>query len=602
MSAIAAVFSADGRDHLDAAAAMLDAAAHRGGGAPRTWSAGPVVLGCRPRQRSDLICGVQPNGGHAVVFDGRLDHRDELIAALSFPKDATDAALVVAAYERWRDHAPACLLGDFAFALWDANLQRLFCARDVFGQRPLFYGCSGDLVAIGSEPQQVLRHPAIPHAINEGVVAEHLAGRPATVDETVWRSVKRLPPAHVLVVSSAGTRAYRYWEFDPGTSVEHASAEGYAEQFAHLFEAAVKCRVRDAGRGVGVFLSGGVDSAAVAGVAARLHGAGETPAVHGFSITFPNASCDETPYIDAVARHAGIRSTRLDAVAPTRSRVEAEIGRYRDLPAFPHGLILDPLRIRAATDVDVVLTGYGGDEWFSGRRPLQIADLVFSGGRPRAALARALIAPFIPRSIKPVARAIAGPQFPAFDWIRPELIARSGLRDRLRRPDAKTFRTGVQRDIHAITSSAVQVIGDELEDRAGAFAGIEQRQPFNDRRVAEFGFALPDSQRWSGDETKVVVRRALARELPDAVLRRRDKAEFSSTFVETVEALGGRRLFDDLLTARAGWVRGAAAVARYDRLVDLYSRGDAAYIAFTGSVWAVVAVELWLRHIEGATA
>jgi asparagine synthase (glutamine-hydrolysing) len=143
------------------------------------------------------------------------------------------------------------------------------------------------------------------------------------------------------------------------------------------------------------------------------------------------------------------------------------------------------------------------------------------------------------------------------------------------------------------------VIGDELEDRAAAFTGIDQRHPFNDRRVAEFGFALPASQRWAGDETKAVIRRALENDLPDAVLRRRDKAEFSSTFVQSLERLGGRRTFEDLRTARAGWVDAAAAAAQYDRLVNLYRQGNAAYISLTGPVWAVAAVELWLRQIEG---
>jgi asparagine synthase (glutamine-hydrolysing) len=619
MSAIAAVLGADARDHLDHVAAMLDAAAHRAPGMARTWHTGPVVLGARPRRQSDFPSLVHSHGGHAIAFDGRLDNRDDLIATLGSPAGVSDAAIVLAAYERWRDEAPARLLGDFAFAIWDADARRLFCARDAFGQRPLFYAHGGTTVAVASEPQQVLSHPDIPQTINEGTVAEHLAAAPVTIDETTRLSVKRLPPAHVLLASSAGTRVYRYWDFDPDARVEHACAEAYAEQFAHLFKVAVKCRVRDAARGVGVFLSGGVDSSAIAAVAARLHRSGDAAAVHAFSLTFSNESCDETQYIDAVVRHWEMTSTRLAAAAPTRRDIEAEVARYRDLPAFPNGLSLDPLRLRAAADVDVVLTGYGGDDWFSGSRPSQIADLVcegrvlaaagqwwadrtLSGVRSRATLARAVIAPLIPRAIKPVARAIAGAPAPAFEWIRPAFAARAGLRDRLRRRERRAFRSHVQQEMYAVASSAVQVIGDELEDRAAAFAGIEQRHPFNDRRVAEFGFALPESERWANGETKAVIRRALASDLPDAVLRRRDKAEFSSTFVDTIEQLGGRAFFDDLCTARAGWVDAAAARAQYDQLTDLYSRGDAAYIALTGSVWAIAAVELWLRHVQGVTS
>jgi asparagine synthase (glutamine-hydrolysing) len=166
MSAIAAVFSAEARDQLHATAAMLRAAAHRARGAPRTWHAGAIVLGCRSRAQSDSSSLAHSHSGHAVVFDGRLDNRDDLVAALGTPARASDAALVLAAYERWREDAPGSLLGDFAFALWDAAARRVFCARDVFGQRPLFYACAGQIVAIGSEPQQVLAHPAVPRGIN----------------------------------------------------------------------------------------------------------------------------------------------------------------------------------------------------------------------------------------------------------------------------------------------------------------------------------------------------------------------------------------------------------------------------------------------------
>jgi asparagine synthase (glutamine-hydrolysing) len=619
MSAIAAVFAVAGRDHLDQVTMMLDRAAHRAPGTPQTWHAGPAVLGARRRRPSDPSSLVRSPGGLAIAFDGRLDNRDELFAALAIPTCASDAELVLAAYERWREKAPPLLLGDFAFAIWDPEHQLLLCARDVFGQRPLFYGRGGDTVVLASEPQQVLSHPDIPQGINEGVVAEHLAGTRVTLEETPWLGVKRLPPAHLLLVSAAVTRICRYWDFDPDARVEHARAEEYAEQFAHLFEAAVRCRVRDAARGVGVFLSGGVDSSTVAAVAGRLHRVGQSAPVHAFSLSYPNAPCDETLYIDALVNRWQLASTRLDAVAPTRRQVEAEIARYRDLPAFPTGSSLDPLRVRAAEEVDVVLTGYGGDEWFTSSRPLHITDLVREGRvlaaaarwssdtrrRPwssRLLFTRSVVAPLIPSAVKPVARLIGGAPPPAFEWIRREFALRTGLRDRLRRPVRTDFRTHVQREIHAVTSGAMQVIGDELEDRAAACAGIEQRQPFNDRRVASFGFGLPDSQRWDGRETKIVIRRALGGDLPEPVRTRRDKAEFSSMFVEALEPLGGRTLFEDLRTARAGWVDASMALSQYDRLVNLYRGGNEAYIAFTGPVWAVAAVEFWLRHIEGVTS
>jgi asparagine synthase (glutamine-hydrolysing) len=618
MSALAAVCG-EGRGHADAVRRMLDAAAHRARRPSRVHDAGSAALGLRAHRADapDLVIG--PRTRHAVVFDGRLDNASDLAAALGVARDAGDAALVLAAFDRWSEAAPVHLLGDFAFVIWDAAAQRLFCARDAFGQRPLFYASVAGIAVVGSEPQQVLAHPLVPEDVNEGAIAEHLAGSPTTVGETVWTHVLRVPPAHRLSISASGARLSRYWQFPDVPPVAMAPDDDYRRAFLDVLRAAVRARVGDAQRGVGVFLSGGIDSSAIAAIAARLHSEGTAPPVRAYSLAYPKAPCDETRYIDAVVERWTLPSIRLDATAPPREQIVAEIARYRDLPAFPNGSSLDPLRARAAQDVDIVLTGYGGDEWFTGS-PLHAADLVREGRvvaaarqmwadaarrggiSGRAALLRHVGAPLVPRSLKPVARAIAGVRPPSFAWIRPEFAARTGLRDRLERPARPGYTRAVHREIDAIVASAQQVIGDELEERAAAAAGIEQRHPFNDRRVAEFGFALPDSQRRRGACTKWIVGSALADDLPELVRSRRDKAEFSGIFVDAIEQLGGRALFERLRIADAGWVDAQAAVERYDRLRALYTRGDAAYIAIAGPLWNIAAVELWFRHTEGVAS
>lgn len=619
MSALASVFDPAGRDHRDPVMRMLEAASHRAPGGSRVWVGERVALGRRGRSDDASPPLVHPTTQHAIVFDGRIDNTDELSAALGLGPHVHDDELVLAAYERWGESAPARLLGDFAFAVWDASARQLFCARDVFGQRPLFYAAARGIVAIGSEPQQLLAHPLVPARINEGVVAEHLAGMPVSVGETVWSDVARLPPAHTLIASDGGVRVSRYWQFDPDADLACSSEGEYVEAFTDVFRTAVRCRVRGASRGVGVFLSGGLDSSAVAAAAERLHREEMSPEVRAYSLTYPGRPCDESPYIDAVVDRWSLPSMRLRAAAPPRARIEEEVARYRDLPAYPNGSSLDPLRASAAADLDVVLTGYGGDEWFTGS-PLSAADLIREGrvvaaarqmwddgtrrggGRARGVLLRQVAAPLVPETLKPLARAIAGAAPPAVDWIAPAFAARVGLHERLRRSARSPYRTAVQREVDAITSSALQVIGDELEERAAAFAGIEQRQPFTDRRVAAFGFALPDAQRRRGDETKVILRRAFAADLPEIVRGRRDKAEFSDIFVDAIEQLGGRRFFEQLRTADAGWVDPAAALAHHDRLRALYRDRDGAYIAIAGALWAIAAVELWFRHTQGASS
>jgi asparagine synthase (glutamine-hydrolysing) len=609
MSALAATFADDADVEEAGVLRMLEAAAHRGPRTPRIVRHGPATLGHRGahHDRSDQPF-VDPQTTDAIVFDGRLDNRDELCALLGKTADHSDAALALAAYRQWSDAAPSMLLGDFALIVWDAQQGRLFCARDALGQRPLFYGSGARTpLVVASEPQQVRAHPAIGTRVNEGVIAEYLAGQPMTVAETVWADVRRLPPGHAIVASRGGVRVFRHWDFDPGHGAPCRDDEQYAMCFAELFRQAVRCRARD-GEAVGLFLSGGVDSSAIAGM---MSAGGFLPDT--YSLTFPGLSVDETPYIDAVVAHWGLRSTRLEARPPTRLAIEREIDRYGDLPSFPHGAILDPLRARAAADVQVVLTGYGGDDWFTGS-PLHTTDLLVEG-RPVAALrqlaqdaalpgrgytlgglARSCVAPLLSAGVKRVLRPIAGSRPARFDWIRPEFASRVALSDRLKPAAPPAYPTYVQREVHATANSLLTMLGDEMEERASAAAGIEQRHPFNDRRVAEFGFALPESQRWHGGETKVLIRRALGSLLPEAVRHRNDKAEFSPVVMQTFVELGGPDFFARLRCADEGWIDLPTVRRMYDEAVRLYTAGNEAYIRMADAVWGVAAVELWARR------
>lgn len=588
---------------------MLDAAPHRGSHVS-VWEGDRVALGIRaPSPRGGARApSIDTIGEHAIAFAGRLDNASELRARLDAGAGATDGTIALLAFSRWRDDALVQLIGDFAFALWDARRGCLVCARDGLGQRPLFHAAIAQGTIVASEPQQLLAHPGCPRAIDEGVVAEFLSGRPATVEDTVWRGVSRLRPGARLDADGRQVRRRCYWAFDSARQLDCRTDAEYDDQFRSLFEEAIACRTRDQAA-VGVFLSGGIDSSAIAGVMAKQQARGGPPAV-AFSLTFPGQPPDESAYIDAVAERWGLRSVRMAARVPDRAALEAEIDAYLDLPAYPNGTILDPLRRRAAQEVTVVLTGYGGDDWFTGS-PRHTADLLRAGrwlaaarqlradaalpgrGYGLAGLARASVAPLLPAPVRRALRPVTGGARPVFPWIRPELAARVDLDDRLHRPRPAGGGTFVQRDMRAIADNLDQIRADELEERAAVAAGIEQRHPFSDRRLAEFGFALPEAQRWVGRETKVVIRRALRDTLPTAVAARDDKAEFTSTLVDTLEGLGGAAFFRRLRIADAGWVDPAGVIRMYQEMRGLYSRGGESYIQLADAVWSVAAVELW---------
>jgi asparagine synthase (glutamine-hydrolysing) len=615
MTAIAAVFGAGAPAAGDGIRRMLDAAAHRGAAAAAIWQSGAVTLGHRASVGRNGVphapFAATPDG-NAIVFDGRLDNRDDLRRALPHASPASDAALALAAYAKWSEEAPVHLLGDFAFAVWDARRRRLVCARDVLGQRPLFHGSIAGATLVASEAQQVLAHPAFAAIVNEGAIAESLTGTPMSVEETIWKGVIRLPAAHALIVTEDGARRARYWDFDPDARLEYARDAEYAEHFLDLFRTAIECRTRDAAA-VGVFLSGGLDSSAIAGVAQLLARERGGAPLRAFAMTFPGLAVDETPYIDAVAQKWDLATVRLVARPPSRRDIEREIDHYRDLPTFPNCAVLDALGRPAASEVDVVLTGCGGDEWFAGSL-LHTADLLRQGrvvtavkqfrhdvalpgrGYRPADLFRIAVSPLLPRVIRAALRPVAGGRRPVYPWIRPEFAARVALRDRLRPAAPAACRTLVQRETRAQIRMFEQVLGSELDDRGASAAGLDVRHPFNDRRLMEFAFALPEAQRWSGGETKVVMRRALGPVLPESVLRRNDKAEFSSTFVESLKTLGGRAFFDHLRSAEVAWVDQTVTQRMYDEMIALYTQGRESYIPVAVALWSVAAVELWLTQ------
>ena len=613
MTAIAAVAAADPAGEARVRR-MLDAAPHRGGAHESIWSCTAAALGCRTR-RVDPAHGGEPLArapdGSAIVFDGRLDNRDELRRAWSLPSDASDAAIALAAYRAAGPAGVARLLGDFAFALWDAPRRQIVGARDAFGQRPLFYGSASGIVVLASEPQQVRAHDTMPAAINEAFVAELLSGRPTTVADTVWLAVRRVPPAHIITAQGDVVRVARYWDLNPSAPAPNRRDDDYAEEFRALFREAVDCRTRDGA--AGIFLSGGLDSSSIAAVAEQLARERGGPPLQSFSLSFPGLPPDETRFIDAVVKHWQLRAHCLPAEAPARSGIEAEIDRYQDLPQYPNGMMVDPLRRYAAANVDVVLTGYGGDEWLAGS-PSHTADLLREGrvlsaarqiyddwrlpgrGYTVAALIRTAVAPLLSARMRRLLRPIAGTPRETFPWITAAFARRTALEDRLRPAPSPRFPAEVQSSVHRIVNGLQQIIGDELEDRSAAAAGLTQRHPFNDRRLAEFAFALPERQRWRGGETKVVLRRAMGDALPRIVRDRNDKAEFSSATIDAIEALGGRALFSRLAVAEAGWVEPGVVQQAYDDMRRLYTRGDEAYIHLTGVVWNVAAVELWFTR------
>ena len=186
MSGIIGLYHLDGRPAEERILQqMAQAIAHRGPDGIRYWSDGPVGLGhlmlqTTPESARERQPLANADATLCLTVDGRIDNRRELRQALDSngfpPRDDTDAELLLRAYECWGESCPNRLLGDFAFAIWDARKKQLFCARDYVGVKPFYYHRSAALFAFGSEIRSVLALETIPRRLNESRVVDFLVG------------------------------------------------------------------------------------------------------------------------------------------------------------------------------------------------------------------------------------------------------------------------------------------------------------------------------------------------------------------------------------------------------------------------------------------
>lgn len=625
MSGLVGVYHLDGRP-VDVALLrrMTAVIAHRGPDGAGHWIDGPVGLGhAALRATPESLRETQPladeTGALCLALDGRVDNRDELAAALKAEgarlRDDTDAELVLRAYERWEERCPERILGDFAFVIWDRRHRRLFCARDPLGLKPFYYHTDGRTFRWASEPRPLFEDTTVAREPNEGMIGEYLADEITSRNETLYRDVYRLPPAHLLLVGPGGVRIRRYWDVDPARTIRYRTDAEYAEHLAVVFREAVRCRLRSRGP-VGVALSGGLDSSAVLGVAQSLvrEGAVADAGLEAFSMRFPGLPCDEGGYIEDVLRMWGVKSHAVRVPAADAACYAEQARRYHDFPDYPNGAVADPLKALAREQgVRVLLTGFGGDEWLSGHvyhtadllrrfrvlgaiRQTRLDSRVDGIVLPALPVLRLGLWPLLPDAARlRIRRALGRARAPG--WIDGGFARRIRLTERLDPPADRRFPTVAQEQIYRIATGGTQVHGDEIEERATSRFGIEQRHPFNDRRVLEFALAIPEEQRWRGDQPKFLLRQAMRAILPQTVRQRATKAEFSVLFVKALQAQGGGRLFEALATAPLGWLDLAHVRRMYRRMAELYARGDERYTRFVGPLWMIFGIDLWFKTV-----
>lgn len=243
-----------------------------------TWLSGSVGLGHTlfrtTRSLADERQPVSFDGHSWIVADARLDRRAELkdqlrSAGQDVDSNASDAELILHAFLVWKDDCVQRICGDFAFAIWDGRTQRLFCARDHFGIRLFYYTVTPDFVLCSNTLDCIRQHPSVSDELNDQAVGDFLLfGLNCDRGTTTFKDIQRLTPAHVLSVSADDVQTRRYWSLPTDGRIRYRREEEYAEHFREILDLAVADRMNT--DRVGIFLSGGMDSGAIAATAKEI--------------------------------------------------------------------------------------------------------------------------------------------------------------------------------------------------------------------------------------------------------------------------------------------------------------------------------------------
>lgn len=633
MSGILGLWNLDGRPiEIPLLGRLAKALAHRGSDGEGFHTDGPVGLACRrfsvtPESATEIQPIVDPSG-IALVFDGRLDNRDELLPALSrcpgISARSPDPALVLAAYHTFGIQFMERLLGDFALGLFDPGRQRLVLARDAIGLRPLYYYRSADLFLFASEIKAILAHPQVPTRPNDEALAEFLIlgpGGGCAREATFFDHVCRVVPAHTAIVTVDGFVSRRYWDFDPAHQIRFRSFEQYTDAFRHYFSQAVQRRLRSS-RPVAVSVSGGLDSSAIYCVAETLRRGhpGRFPSLQGASSTFEDGTpSDEKAYLSAIERSYDVAIERI----PSRSsgllddctaavwHIEAPLigAQWNNGHAF--------LRSVERRGAKVLLTGSWGDQFLFDFAYLM--DLVASGawgrivrhlreyGRwctdvPRVEFVKgflkSLVIEHAPKRLRSSVRYVRSRRHASKG---PGWYAR-GFRNlapyRARSQEAMVwgaFATSHARSLYREARSDYHVLCMEWNNKVAAMHGLEMAFPFLDRDLISFLMAIPGEVQHQDGVPKAILREAVRDVLPNAIANRTGKADFTD-FVNEGLVRDYPRLVDLL------WSGGLAVRSGYTdaeglrvELAHLKDRIRARNSVVSRNLADLIGLELWLR-------
>ncbi|HEY1658745.1 MAG TPA: asparagine synthase (glutamine-hydrolyzing) [Candidatus Sulfotelmatobacter sp.] len=625
MCGICGIFFTDRERHVSHAvlAAMNRRIVHRGPDDEGYFVEDNVGLAMRRLSIIDVKTGHQPlaneNENVWIVYNGEIynhaDLRRDLEAREHRYRTHSDTETIVHLYEEYGRDCVKHLRGMFAFVIWDRRTRTLFAARDRLGIKPFYYRWDGSAFVFGSEIKSILAFPEVTARFNQGTLSEYLAFGYLTEPETMFEGIRKLMPGHTLELTERGDLSVkRYWELSTEPDTQPHPRAFYVSTYRELFERAVSSHLMS-DVPLGVFLSGGLDSSAVAALTKKIR----RDSLQTFSVGYGEEAFSELSYARQVAEHIGsehreVRLSREDFFNSLPMLIWHE-----DEPiVWPSSVALYFVARLARETVTVVLTGEGSDETLAGYtryawtiRNSQM-DRIYRSITPEAlrrllrkAIQNSPVSAPLHRKLRHTFLVRDGNSWPSFyfdnffsafaaseqaDLLTPEALAATedaykGSMEAWERSHGDLLHRLLYTDINSYLIELLM-----KQDQMSMAASVESRVPFLDHELVEFTARIPSQYSIRGLAGKFILKEAVEDLLPASIVYRK-KMGFPTPWEYWLAGPQLDVLEQMLLEPRSTgrWLFRPEAVKRIfaEHRTKLRDHGN--------QIWRLLTLEIWQR-------
>lgn len=605
--------------NADVLVRMRDVQHHRGPDDGGIFVDGNVGLGHRRLSIVDVAHGAQPMtlDDLVIVYNGEVynhnDSREELISHGHKFENRSDTETILHLYQQYGRDCVEHLRGMFAFAIWNKRTRELFIARDRFGVKPLYYvhDTNGSLY-FGSEIKTILEAGGIKPEINFNALPDQFANHGTSGDETLFAGVKRLLPGHTMMWKDGKLDIREYWDLEFEPKHEPMSDRDYVETWREMFREAVRLRLM-ADVPLGMFLSGGIDSSAIAGMMSKMV---DSP-IKTFSVAFNEREANELEYARLVSKSFG---TDHHEITITPEQFFAELPKlvwHEDEPiGFLASVPLYFVSKLAAEHVKVVLTGEGADEMLAGYGRYAKTLKLLEYGEKYESMTPNFLRNAVRDGVATLPGGIGGKLSRTFltrdsdienlffdnfgvfprgmqkELFNRETCERFESRNPYERQNAWLEKTDADDTLDKILYADTKTYLHELlmkQDQMSMAASIESRVPFLDHKLAEFSAKMPREMKLRGGTTKWILREAMKGILPAAILDR-PKMGFP---VPVGQWFRGefKHIVDEYVLSERTTKRGIFDANFVRSLVARHNAGE----NHDERIWALVNFEIWQR-------